>query len=324
MGSIRPFSSSLLRLQMRLLVGAPMLLLLLATRDMAVAQGPTRHLSAGGGGLNSIDPTAPTGGAVYESSFRNDTVEIFSSRGVFLGTLAKVSKPTGLVFDIAGNLYVASNDRTGFSITKFAIDGSVSTFGDSSLLNGPHGLAFDTAGNLYVANAPGNTIVKFTPDGVGTVFADVEDGLNTPIDLAFDVAGNLYVSNAHGGGTTSEGTVLKFTPDGVASTFADVGFQTAYGLAFDSAGNLYVSNLDGNTIEKFDPTGIDLGVFGSAGLNGPLGIMFDRAGNLYVANQDSNTIEKLSPTGADLGVFASTRGGPHFLAMFKKGHVGRK
>ena len=44
-----------------------------------------------------------------------------------------------------------------------------------------------------------NTIVKFTPDGVGTVFADAGDGLASPVDLAFDTAGNLYVSNAYGG-----------------------------------------------------------------------------------------------------------------------------
>ena len=78
-------------------------------------------------------------------------------------------------------------------------------------------------------------------------------------------------------------------------------------MAFDGSGNLYVANLDANTIEKFSPTGRDLGAF-ATGLDGPVGLAFDSSGNLYAANyHDTNgTIEKFSSTGTDLGVFAST------------------
>ena len=38
--------------------------------------------------------------------------------------------------------------------------------------NHPQGLAFDKAGNLYAANFANNTIEKFTPDGIGSVFAN--------------------------------------------------------------------------------------------------------------------------------------------------------
>jgi hypothetical protein len=226
-------------------------------------------------------------------------------------------KPAGLAFDTAGNLYVASDARNDYSILKFAPDGSVSVFADSGLSN-PSALAFDRAGNLFVANPRNNTIRKFTPDGVGTIFADVEDGLRLPVGLAFDTAGNLYVSNGSPG---ASGIVLKFTPDGVGSVFADSGLAIPFGLAFDSAGNLYVANSLSNTIEKFSPTGEDLGVFASTGMAGPLGLMFDGDGNLYVANRDNSTIEKFSSTGEDLGVFAHTGGGPHFLAMFRPSHL---
>jgi hypothetical protein len=39
---------------------------------------------------------------------------------------------------------------------------------------------FDTAGNLYVANTYDNDIMKFTPSGVGSVFAT---GLSGPSGL---------------------------------------------------------------------------------------------------------------------------------------------
>jgi DNA-binding beta-propeller fold protein YncE len=292
-----------------------MILLLLATRDIAVAQSVTENLSAVSGDLNTADRILPGTNTIYQTNYRGDTVEVFSLRGSDLGVFANLAKPTGLVFDDAGNLYVSSDNPPEASILKFAPDGTGSVFADSGV-SGPHALVFDTAGSLYVANARNNRIVKFTPEGVGTVFADADDGLVKPIDLAFDTAGNLYVSNLHGGPTRT-GSVLKFTPEGVGSVFADSGFQLAYGLAFDRDGNLYVSNVDSSTIEKFSPTGEDLGVFASAGLNEPLGIMFDRFGNLYACNRGNNTIEKFSPTGADLGVFAHTGGGPHFMTMFR-------
>src|SRR5207247_3591324 len=97
-----------------------------------------------------------------------------------------------------------------------------------SRLSAPHGRVFDTAGNLYVANRRNDTIVKFTPDGVGTVCGDADDRLVSPIDLAFDTAGNLYVSNITGG-PAGNGRVLKFTPDGVGSVFTDTGLQLAFG-----------------------------------------------------------------------------------------------
>jgi hypothetical protein len=55
----------------------------------------------------------------------------------------------------------------------------------------PRGLAFDGAGNLFVAHVglnpnPGGNILKFAPNGVGTVFAVVPGGNNSgPEFLAF-------------------------------------------------------------------------------------------------------------------------------------------
>ena len=138
------------------------------------------------------------------------------------------------------------------------------------------GLPSIRAGNLYVANISGDTIGKFSPAGVGTVFADANDGLEHPLDLVFDKEGNLYVSNGFGGPTRT-GSVLKFAPNGSGSVFADSGFHLAFGLAMDRSGNLYVSNFYSSTIEKFSPDGVDLGQFASTGLHLPHGMIFDSA-----------------------------------------------
>ena len=48
---------------------------------------------------------------------------------------------------------------------------------------------------MYVSNFSSDTILKFTSNGVGSVFFTGSD-LNRPIGLAFDSAGNLYAANA--------------------------------------------------------------------------------------------------------------------------------
>src|SRR5436190_4404946 len=215
MRDIRRLTSSLLHLQTPFFLVAPMILLLLAARDIALAQSVTGNLRAVSGNFNAADRILLGTKTIYQTNYLSDTVEIFSLSGFDRGTFATPVKPTGLVFDDAGNLYVSSDNPAAYSILKFAPDGSVTIFANTGL-GAPHGLVFDTAGNLYVANMRNDTIVKFTPDGVGTVFADADDGLVSPIDLAFDTAGNLYVSNITGG-PAGNGRVLKFTPDRVGS-----------------------------------------------------------------------------------------------------------
>src|SRR6266571_5027839 len=65
------------------------------------------------------------------------------------------------------------------------------------------------AQNLFVGDGGGGRILKFTWDGVQSIFAS---GL-TSLALACDGSGNLFVAD-YGG------SILKFTPDGVHTTFA--------------------------------------------------------------------------------------------------------
>jgi len=43
-------------------------------------------------------------------------------------------------------------------------------------------------------------------------------------------------------------------------------------MVFDSSGNLYVENTGNNTIEEYNSSGTDLGVFASTGVDGPFDI----------------------------------------------------
>jgi len=197
----------------------------------------------------------------------------------------------------AGSLLYGSNYTTPYSIVTYdttVTNPPPTTFASTGFF--PTGVAFDSAGNLYVANYYGNAIEKFTPGGVGSVFAST--GLDGPEALAFDSAGNLYVANYY------SSTIEKFNPGGVGSSFAS-GLSGPIGLAFDSAGNLYVSNYYSNAIEKFTPGGIGSTFFTTSGPNGNYGLAFDAMGNLYVGNFYNSLIEKITPGGVG-SVFATT------------------
>jgi len=196
------------------------------------------------------------------------------------------------------------------------------------------------ADTVYVSNWSSDTIMRFTPDGVGSIFYSGGSESFRPTGLTFDSAGNLYAANRYSGifkfapdGTVSlfpgvlglnyprgiafdsagnlfvansySDEVLKFSPDGSSFSFAfRNGLSYPNDLAFDRAGNLYVANPDLNTVVKFTPGGQGT-LFASNGLSSPVGVAFDGGGNLYVANQVNNTIQKFTPEGVG-SVFAST------------------
>ena len=242
----------------------------------------------------------------------SNKIEKFSTAGADLGTFANhsLSYPSAMAFDSTGNLY-AGNALSGPYIEKFSPNGTdLGHFASGSILNLPTGLAFDSVGNLYVANENGPNVERFSSSGIDV--GAFGSALSGPFSIAFDGAGNLYVANGTRQ-TIDDFSIEKFSPTG-----ADLGLFVSSGLSlpaqilFDHAGNLYVQNtLIGiigisatkSWIEKFSPSGTDLGVFANTGSVFPSNLAFDGAGNLYASI--GSTIEKYSPEGIDLGVFAS-------------------
>ncbi|HSH93570.1 MAG TPA: hypothetical protein VK968_05455, partial [Roseimicrobium sp.] len=200
--------------------------------------------------------------------------------------------PMGMVFDGAGNLYVANN--LGDSISKVAPDGTVSTFASGFpysfySTSYPCGLAFDPVGNLYVAVMGNSSVNKVTPAGTASTFISAD----TVAGVAFDAAGNLYATDLDFGSWI----VSKTTPAGTKTTFVYTGDRAA-ALVFDAAGNLYIGSSDYLTkVTKVSPDGTPLGSFdlGNNGSITPGGLAVDSAGNVYATS--FNRISKITPLG---------------------------
>ncbi|MEO8724579.1 MAG: NHL repeat-containing protein [Acidobacteriaceae bacterium] len=110
-------------------------------------------------------------------------------------------------------------------------------------------------------------------------------------------AETIFVPNA---GLNS---ISRYDTNGNRSAFTSAFVNGPMGVVLDRNGNLFVSTND-NKIEKFAPTGADLGTFAATGLNFPMALAFDSAGNLYAANFSGSTVEKFTPAGAGT-VFAN-------------------
>lgn len=208
---------------------------------------------------------------------------------------------TGVVADVAGNLFVANND--GENILKISADGTVSLYagnshgyptgegdgtGGNESLDHPSGVAMDAAGNMYVTDSLANTIRKITPTDTvttvaGTAFVSGSaDGtgpaaqFNYPFAIVMGTDGNCYISDAR------NSTIRKMTPDGAVTTIAGMAgvagsadgvgaaarFRGPEGIAADGLGNLYVADTGNNTVRKITPDGTVSTLAGNASVVG--------------------------------------------------------
>ena len=139
--------------------------------------------------------------------------------------LARLSSPSGVALDGAGNLYIA--DRHNHRIRKVDSSGTITTIagngpsghgsygGDGgpavlARLSSPSGVTVDGAGNLYIADTEGNRIRKVDASGTITTIAGTgEHGIGgdggpavlarlfSPSGLAVDGTGNVYIADTH-------------------------------------------------------------------------------------------------------------------------------
>ena len=242
---------------------------------------------------NVIRKVTPAGVITTVAGLDSYTGNSFNGDGGS-ATLAAMNKPSALLYDAAGDLYISDtknnairfvNAKTGIITTVAGTGNPTGAYtGDngparSATLNAPVGIALDGSGNLYIADAGNNVIRKVSAGGTITT-----------------VAGN---GNFGTGGT-----------DGAKATFASLGHPK--GVAVDSAGNIYFSDSLNNKIRVVTPNGTistiagtgqigytgDSGPALSAQFTDPTQLTIDAKGNLYVADTGNNVIRLLTPAGS--------------------------
>ena len=171
----------------------------------------------------------------------------------------------------------------------------VSTLAEIDIGSG--GLAVDGDGNVYAADfgailgdpsTSGTKVIRVTPDGESSLFADGFEGAS---GNAFDSAGDLLQANIRGR------TISRITPGGEVSTFATEGLQSPVGIVFGADGDLFVANCGNASIQRISADGESSRLVQSSLLACPNGIVLGPDGNLYVSNFYNGGVIKVTLEG---------------------------
>jgi DNA-binding beta-propeller fold protein YncE len=193
---------------------------------LAGTPGQPGHADGPGAGASFNSPegiVSDTSGRLYVTDSGNHTIRVIDPSGVVstlageagvsgaadgAGAIARFSRPTGIVIDTFGTLYVA--DTANHTIRKVSPTGSVTTLagaagapgvedGDaaSARFDEPYRLALDGLFTLYVGDARHATIRKIDVTGrVSTVVGSTQASGFTPGPLpgVIDTVGGLALS----------------------------------------------------------------------------------------------------------------------------------
>ena len=182
-----------------------------------------------------------------------------------------------------------------FGTVLLGEDPSVSTLAEIDIGSG--GLAVDGAGNVYAADfgailgdpsTSGTKIIRVTPDGESSLFADGFEGAS---GNAFDSAGDLLQANIR------RRTISRITPGGEVSTFATEGLQSPVGIVFGADGDLFVANCDSASIQRISAGGESSRLVQSSLLACPNGIVLGPDGHLYISNFYNGGVIKVTLEG---------------------------
>ena len=224
-----------------------------------------------------------------------------------LATAAQLSRPRGITFDAAGNLYIADYfnrrvrrvDQATQIMTTVAGDGTSGFSGDGGLataaqLDGPSGVAVDAAGNLYIADRANHRIRR--------------------VDASTSVITTIAGSGATGVGNGG------FSGDGGAATSARMDLPAD--VAVDASGNLFVVEEGNSVVRRIDgSTGVITTVAGTgvAGFSGdggaatsaqlgarPRGLALDGDGNLLISDGFNDRIRMVDAASGIITTVAGT------------------
>lgn len=276
------------------------------------------------GGVSATALTTPLAVAVDRSltiyvADSSDTVHSFSLAGVlkivagtgtvgFSGdggqaSLAALTMPRDLAFDLAGDLFLADGTRirkiNGQGVIEtVAGDDYLHALGDNgpalnAILLAPSAVALDSAGSLYIADSGTNRVRQVLPSGMIETFAGTGDaGYNGDGETALTTALNAPLGVAAG---PQAGIVI-----------ADSANQRVRLVA----ASLLIQTVAGSGTAGQGPVGL-LAV--RTNLDGPSGVCTDGGNDFYVVDTQNNRVLRL-PAG---GLTAAAAG-----AGFSAGYAG--
>jgi sugar lactone lactonase YvrE len=253
---------------------------------------------------------------------------------------AELNNPGALLFDSAGNLYIADigNDRvrritSNGVIANYAGSGTVGAGGDGGYavaanLNlqaiamdpqnnliiadgGNYRVRFVAASNQFISTIGGNGLVSYNPTnllyiGGQVLFSDSTANRIRQFNLA---AGASSIGIFAGSG--------QETFDAADDTAVTTRLNGPRGLAQDAKGNVYFADNKNQVVREVTPQGAlvtlagnatnldtgDGGLATAAQLSGPIDVAVNATGSVYILEEAGNRIRVITPNG-NINTFA--------------------
>jgi gluconolactonase len=219
--------------------------------------------------------------------------------------------PEGVIVDREGNVYGGGADGV---IRKLSPDGRVTEFARTG--GRPAGMALDRQGNLFVCDVGKAAVLKVTPHGEASLFADQVGSLKLclPNFPVFDADGNLYVTNstdhplrgmedvaAEIRNPVPKGALVRLRPDG-RGELAATGLYFANGAAIDTREEyVYVLQSSRNNCVRIamrkDGTHGQPEQYGETLGGLPDGMAFDADGYSIITLPMNNRLVVIDPAG---------------------------
>lgn len=247
-------------------------------------------------------------------------------------TSAKLNKPTDVMLDSNGNMYIA--DKYNHRVRKVSPNGIITTVagtgqggynGDgisalSAQLKEPYGLALDLNGYLLIADSGNARIRKVNAEGIistivgiGTAGNSGDNGaatnakINQPYHLAVDTNGTLYIvdagnQNARKVDTNGVITTLKGKNPRAPANFpaSNLSIFFPQGIAVDGQGNVYVPDSLNWEIRKLDSNGYVYDI--SAGESYVHGLKVDSNGTIYFVDNNRHQLTRMTILSENAGL----------------------
>ena len=264
--------------------------------------------------------------------------------------VAQLDRPTDMVRDSKGNLFIVASDI--HQIRKLDKNGDLTIFagstrgytdavGENAQFRNPVGITIDDSDNLFVTDTGNQRIRQITPDGTvstiaGSGLRGYLDGaaadakFNYPQGIAINSAGELFVADRsnHRIRKIVGSTVSTLTGSRRGDSEGDMNyayFNEPFYLAFDSSNNLYVSDRANHKIRKVSASGEVTTLAGfkngyrdakskKALFSYPLGLAV-KGNSLYIADNGNNRIRRLDLSTGLVNTFA----GAGFRGYWDKG-----
>lgn len=280
-------------------------------------------------GTGNTQPTADGSPPLQTNLFEPTTTRLDPAGNVVVlergnHRVRRINAATGLIETIAGNgSQGSSGDGAAATSASF-------NYPNDIVYDGAGNLYIADSGNRVIRRVDsGGTVTRFAGTGNYGYSGDFGPALNANIDSPFCLAiygGSLYFCEGDGHlRAINLTTNIITTIAGGGSTLGDGGpasvcmLGSAFGLLFDAGGNIYIAASSQNRVRVIDAgtgninticgAGGSLGDGGpasAASLNYPMGLCFDGAGNLLISDSFNQRIRKITTATGIITTIAGT------------------